>query len=166
MNLKGWGKMRSDLNALRGVIKYLDELDDAIITGIAHVENPIEQAKMMGNSDGLECAIAKLNEILKSEQARDEVEKKLYFPIPVKHDRIREYNSETPLKECFMKIFEEYMEAYDECMKADFTKMTEELQDIIHVCVTTQELVGCGFESRQWLCKKTNEKNAERGYFK
>lgn len=156
--------MRSNSNSTQMLIKKFNKLDDAIIDGMQYVDDRLQKARLLGYRGCLEYVIKILNAVSELEQAKCEIESELNFPVPVKRDRVREYDSPAQLRDCFMKIHEEYMEAYDEYMRGDIGKMAEELQDIIHVCVTTQELSGYGFEARQQLCKKVNKKNKARGY--
>lgn len=95
---------------------------------------------------------------------------KYHFPAPVKRDRKHVYDSErctgNMLSELmFAKITEEVMEAKTEQVLDNIDSLLLELQDIIHVCTTYQELLGCDFEARQKLCEAVNKKNGERGYF-
>lgn len=164
---------RKVMALMDGVMKKLDQLDDAVIQGMAGIRNPEVYAKMMGFSNGLERAINEIDKAMKPLKLweQDVVrESEFAFPVPVKHDSQREYTGSTSPKVWFLRIQDELMEAI---IEADWCKgigdnrarLAEELQDIIHVCTSYQDAIGYDFKKRQELCEKVNKKNRARGYF-
>lgn len=159
--------------ALERVINKLNELDDAVITGINNTKEPFAHSKMMGYSNGLERAIDEIEEGIKSaryQERADEEVNSFAFPIPVERDSKQEYNRGTPPKDWFLRILDEILEAVVEAEWSKETgdnraRLAEELQDIIHVCTSYQAAIGMDFQKRQELCAKVNKKNKARGYF-
>lgn len=165
---------RKVLNLMERVARKLDHLDDSTIEAMTGVKNPEIHARMMGLSDGLEKAVKEIEVAIKSVKLWEQVDARelhgFAFPEPVKHDSKREYTYNTPSKEWFLRIQDEIIEAVIEaewCKGAgdNRERLAEELQDIIHVCTSYQDVLGYDFNKRQELCKKVNKKNKARGYF-
>ena len=80
--------------------------------------------------------------------------------IPVKRDKFGRDTADYTRLEWFAKIVEETHEA----MNADVEHLPEGLTDIITVCVSFLDALGCDEEIRAGLHVGVNGKNYARGY--
>ena len=95
------------------------------------------------------------------------------LPRPVICDgngkRIKDY---TPC-DFFLKLQEEIFEVMEvqadidrDWNGRDYDDVAEEIADVITVCISYLNAIGCNEEGRSEIFRRVNEKNEKRGYFK